>query len=442
MLKPMQKLAVYALSSALLFSPITLAEAATDVSATINFAGTSSTLSAAQKTTLTKTAKTGRVASELTCLGNVAKTASVTAKSLATKRAKAVCDYTSKLLPNGIKPKVATQVSGKSGQVSVKLAFSQGPTNPVSLQNLDPIWTEELAWQKVREYLNQQPTQGLPADIRFTSNVTSANKTRAKNQLDTAYRFWSKQFSPQASQIEALFWHDKDITAAQNTYNTMLRGGVSLAQLSDGIILGSKPYCAHAAALRINSQPEVYVFHQCVGSGSTSLAENHTTIHEYTHFIHFNISSSIPIWITEGSATFYGEALGIYDVDYGRRVLDSHRNALFQSYDLGLGKSKSANTLKLILRKNDAAEVKNLFRRLESPMAANSADYTSAYLLGSFATGVLVANYGHEKFVEFMMLFKTSSDYGANFQTAFGITPDQFYELLTPYLAKNPSVLY
>lgn len=438
----MRKLAVFVFSLALVSGPIAPVSAATDAAATISFSGTSSTLSAAQKTSLTKTSKAGRVGTGLTCMGSISKTASSAAKSLASKRAKAVCDYTSKLMLNGLKPKVGTQTSGKSGQVSVKIAFAQGPSSPVTLQNLDPIWTEELAWQKVREYLEQQPTQGLPADIRFTSNVSTTNKARAKKQLDIAYRFWSKQFAPQASQIEALFWHDKDLTAAQNTYNSMLRGGVSLAQLSDGIIRGSTAYCAHAAALRINSQPEVYVFHQCVGSGSTSLAENHTTIHEYTHFVHFNISNSIPIWVTEGSATFYGEALGIYDVDYGRRVLDSHRNALFQSYDLGLGKSKSSNTLKLTLRKNDPAEVKALFKKLEGPMAANSADYTSAYLLGSFATGALVANFGHEKFVEFMMAFKTSSDYQANFQATFGITPDQFYELLTPYLAKNPSVIY
>ena len=148
----------------------------------------------------------------------------------------------------------------------------------------------------------------------------------------------------------------------------------------------------------------------------------------------------MPIWLTEGSATFYGEALGIYSVDYGRRVLDAHRNALFQSYDVALGKPVSSNTLKNLLRKNDVATVKSLFASLEGVQAPSQADNTAAYLLGSFATGALVASFGHEAFVEFMKSFSTSSNYSDNFKKAFGITPSQFYEYLTPYLAKNPSV--
>lgn len=412
-----------------------------DSSSTISFSGTSASLSNSQRNTIQQLVTKNRVVQNLTCSAGLPKAASAAIKNLATKRASTACSFAQKLVPNGIKPKV-TAVSGKAGTVSIRVSFSDGPAQEISLDNLDPIWTEEIAWEKVRTYLEQQPKVPLPAQIKYTTNVSALSKLRAQNQLDIAYRFWSKYFAPQGTQIEALFWHDKDVTTAQDTYNTMLRGGVSLNQLADGIIAGKTPYCAHAAALKINTTPETYVFHQCVGSGSTGLAENHTTIHEYTHFIHFNISNKLPIWVTEGSATFYGEALGIYDVDYGRRVLDSHRNALFKSYDLGLGKPASANTLKTLLRQGNSNDVKALFKKLEGPMAQNQADYTSAYILGSFATSALIATFGHEKFVDFMNSFKKSSDYASNFSMAFGLTPDAFYEKLVPYLAKHPSVIF
>jgi hypothetical protein len=57
-----------------------------------------------------------------------------------------------------------------------------------------------------------------------------------------------------------------------------------------------------------------------------------------------------------------------------------------------------------------------------------------SYLLGSYATEVLVAVYGHEKMANFYKSFATSTNYQTNFNTAFGVSVDTFYVKLTPYL--------
>lgn len=430
---------VVASALVLLAAPAT---ATTEVVGTIVFSGTTSSISATQKKSIQNLVARDRVQMSITCTALVFKGATTTAKNLAAKRAKAVCDQAKLFALKSAKVQlVTTETVSKAliGKVDVKIEFETGPNQDVTLTNLDPVWTEEKAWKEIQDYLAAIPKISLNPAIRFTNNVVAPRRTQAQSQIDTVYRFWSPYFKPQPSQVDVLIWHDKDLTSAQNTYDQMLRGGSSQVKLADGILYGKTNYCAHASAVQLNTNPQTFIFHQCVGSGSTSLAERHTTPHEYTHFVHFQFGN-MPIWVTEGSATFYGEALGIYPVDYGRRVLDTHRNALFQSYDAALGKPLSSNTLKNLLKRNDPSIVKQLFATLESPRAASQADNTAAYLLGSFATTALIANFGHEKFVAFMKSFGTNPSYEANFSAAFGMSPSQFYEYLTPYLASNPSV--
>jgi hypothetical protein len=59
-----------------------------------------------------------------------------------------------------------------------------------------------------------------------------------------------------------------------------------------------------------------------------------------------------------------------------------------------------------------------------------------AYLMGSYATEVLVSVYGQEKFNDFFKSFATSTNFQANFEKVFGITTSDFYGKLTPYLAE------
>ena len=55
-------------------------------------------------------------------------------------------------------------------------------------------------------------------------------------------------------------------------------------------------------------------------------------------------------------------------------------------------------------------------------------------MFGSYATEVLVAVYGHASVEKFIKSFANSTDWKVNFNKSFGITIDDFYIKLTPYL--------
>jgi hypothetical protein len=68
--------------------------------------------------------------------------------------------------------------------------------------------------------------------------------------------------------------------------------------------------------------------------------------------------------------------------------------------------------------------------------ARGSSSTALAYLLGSYASEVLVSVYGHDKFAELYKSFETSSDWDANFQKTYGLSTTSFYEKLTPYFTQ------
>lgn len=59
-----------------------------------------------------------------------------------------------------------------------------------------------------------------------------------------------------------------------------------------------------------------------------------------------------------------------------------------------------------------------------------------AYLLGSCATEVLVAAYGHEKVLDYYRAFASEKSFEVNFEKSFGITLENFYFKLAPYFAQ------
>ena len=83
---------------------------------------------------------------------------------------------------------------------------------------------------------------------------------------------------------------------------------------------------------------------------------------------------------------------------------------------------------------NDVESVKKIMRSLESSRGSTGAIGLS-YLLGSYATEVLVSIYGHEKMAMFYKGYSSGQNSEGNFLNVFGISLDVFYTKLTPYLA-------
>jgi hypothetical protein len=90
-------------------------------------------------------------------------------------------------------------------------------------------------------------------------------------------------------------------------------------------------------------------------------------------------------------------------------------------------------SLKAVFQKNDPEATKILMKSIEATTNSPGALGLS-YLLGSYATEVLVSVFGHEKMANFYSSFAASADYQSNFNKIFGMSLDTFYLKLTPYL--------
>jgi hypothetical protein len=73
-----------------------------------------------------------------------------------------------------------------------------------------------------------------------------------------------------------------------------------------------------------------------------------------------------------------------------------------------------------------------MFRDLETFDSQNG-DRLSNYALGGLATEVLVGVWGIDKYMEMVVGTKEDS-WTSSFQSTYGLTPDEFYAKLVPYL--------
>jgi len=190
---------------------------------------------------------------------------------------------------------------------------------------------------------------------------------------------------------------------------------------------------------------EKFLFEQGLEFQDQGLWNRATAAHEYTHLAQSGLSNptslnSIPWWSVEGGAQFYGEAIGYTPFDSAKQA----RSGIHTQYTLDsqahIASLFPGQNLKSLLLKNDPAITKTLMKGIE--VSSNSPGALGlSYHLGSYATEVLVAVYGHEKMAKFYSSFAAGSNYETNFSNVFGITLDTFYTKLTPYLVSMSAEL-
>ena len=244
-----------------------------------------------------------------------------------------------------------------------------------------------------------------------------------KDSLNKAVRLWSSVYQPK-EQLEVLFYNFADLDWAKAKY-TQITGGGTL----HSVTTCSKNFCGGASAGRTGNGPWIYE----QGLGGT-LWNKSTSAHEYTHLAQTSGNSNYwniaPLWLVEGMAQFYGEAIGYTPFD--SKLIT--RGEMHRQYCLDF-KVANQGDMKTLLEKNSVSTVKMLMQSIEFPNPRHGQALTSAaYLLGSYGSEVLVAVYGHPSVEQFIKSFANSTDWKSNFYKSFGITSDDFYTKLTPYL--------
>ncbi len=330
------------------------------------------------------------------------------------------------------------KVWNKGVKVTVKPSPKPSPTQAapkITLDNLDPSWTLKVAYSNVLAKLDSMPESNLAPEMIYGPTVLSQEKEQEQKLLKPIMRMFAGYFTP--SKYQVVMFTNKDADWAENALNQY--GGNFPMKLSSYIKsnFDEKRLCTFAFATITPAQVPIY--YACSDSKRLRDWSNYQTPpHEYFHLVHAYLAPvRVPIWLSEGSASFFGETLGYKDLadPVGKKNQQNFNTSHdFDPFGQGFDPERFAKWLP----KATPAEVKEIFKTLETEPVRDRR-YYAEYALGSIATEALVATYGVDGFMQIWKNLGAGQSFEVAFTNTFGLTPDSFYEKLTPYLnTKKP----
>lgn len=325
-----------------------------------------------------------------------------------------------KVIP--IKPAASPQMETATPVTTIIVA-----TAP-KIFNIDNL-TPSLVFSKSRESIAQAIASSAYSVSGITFNVgPNVDKSKVnveKQTLEQTAKLWGNLYKPN-NNVQIVFYNYQDLDWAK-TKVTQLSASASLYSANSC----TSTYCGNASAGLLTNG--IWLFEEGLGGG---LRNRSTSAHEYTHLAQGAFDpqywTDAPLWLVEGMAQFYGEAIGYGSFDSNNQTrLESHRG-LAQDYQFG-----TSQTIKSLLEKNDIANTNAIMQSIEFPSPRYTAgSLPLSYVVGGYATEVLVAVYGQQSMEKFVSSFASSKDWQKNFKDSFGLTKDEFYAKITTYLAE------
>ena len=152
--------------------------------------------------------------------------------------------------------------------------------------------------------------------------------------------------------------------------------------------------------------------------------------HEFVHVVQIGLTKArngrIPCWSTEGSAVFYGNAITASKSESPESEYSELRKnwlAIFNLKKALSGKSKT--------------EILDLLKKSESDFRVCAEPLYVGYSTGFLMTEILIAEHGHEKFVQWWIKSR-DNDWRKEFASLFGMEIDTFYtNVAIPYILKD-----
>lgn len=345
------------------------------------------------------------------------------------------------------KPLGKTQVVGtkkftcvKSGNKLVwnkptSIAAPKPTPTPIAKPTLDDLSAKavyDYSRASVAESISKNGATSLVVKYLVGSNVANDTVEAIKPDLQKAINLWGNAFSG-SDRFTVIWYVQQDLEWAASTYVAETGNPVEWSNINAGC---SVNYCGNATATQ--SRNGSFVFEQGMTLDRSGWNRS-TAAHEFTHLAQNKLAGQnmyqMPLWLLEGGAQFYGEAIGYYPFDSSKSI----RFGMHKQYVRDAASAVSVNfpfkSLKGILAEGKTENTARLMQSVEFGERGSSKTGL-AYLLGSYATEVLVAVYGHDKVVELFTEFQTSTNWESNFQKVYGISTSTFYEKLTPYLQK------
>jgi hypothetical protein len=387
------------------------------------FSSSATTLTSQQKAQVKATVEANPTAEKFICTGIRYYDQPMSVNITVRKRAKAACEYAKQLNPElstwfQNKPTKARSYAGKV------LLTVKSPTAPISLNNLDVTRVHKEAWQSVRDFYNSGAALEPEIEYYVSPRITPEMLAIEREVLDRTAKLWSAQFTPKRARI--IYVHQGDPAERdwlRETLNSL--GGLKYMHPD------WDEWYANCGALASGGDGYLTIV-MCLGYEITA-KHLHVIAHEYTHWYQLDrgdIPRNGPVWLTEGSATFYGMVIGFMGTeDEWKTRLDFIGDPLYGN-DIQSG--NPIGTQRDWVLSSTKEQFVDFMTRIES--SGNPGDSGQHYLFGNLATEALVAGFGHSKMIEFYESFRDSPDWRANFERVYGLSVEEFYGKLHPYV--------
>jgi hypothetical protein len=324
-----------------------------------------------------------------------------------------------------------------------------GPSQTITLDNLDPDWTSIVAYKNVASFQAKQKSPNVQRELILSPTVVDRPYKLYMQGLEEAERTFQSLFPNPKYNI--IYFTELDSEWIDQTQRRLM--GNYLINPSEQ--LQSNRLRQSGCNIGGFYLPNIIMF--CVKTESelsSSITSRygaaHAIAHEYFHLTQFTspefsvfpLLGTSPLssrrfnscWMDEGFATFYGFALGGYGIDRTGEMRLAFLNELTYPYDFR--RNQRVGTLSNLLIQNDPAIITKLYKEVEKTLE-QCPDTQNAYFLGELAAEALVATYGYESMKDFHSEAGKSGDSRGAFEKVFRITLEDFYIKMTPYIASQ-----
>ena len=298
------------------------------------------------------------------------------------------------------------------------------PAQPITFENLDFIWTSKVARTEIlTEFAKLKKPEGA-YELFVGPTVASGDIVEEKRLLNIATTMFSEYFLPKKYQV--VYFSERDANWAEETktnigaaYHTTFQAAIDTYNRGYG--------CNFAFATK--GKDSIPVFFSCLDSKfARGIHDKQTAIHEYFHLAQAKYDfKKMPCWMLEGSATYFGAALGIDGTDPSGK----------SSFEFIWQLARNQDTPKLVENLKNDVGVLEVFKQLDKnayELGMTSCTSLGAYTVGSIATEALIAVKGYKTYMDFVTTFSNTSDWKAEFRKTYGLSAEDFYLKLAPYL--------
>ena len=301
------------------------------------------------------------------------------------------------------------------------------PSSPISFDNLDVKWTSIVARNELIAQLSKQTTPKSVVEVIAGPHVVSSQLEEEKRLLTIAETMFSKYYQPTSYQV--VFFSEKDGEWADQALKTY-GGGFPFSIVEE---IKKWPNGCNFAFATVGKKGPIY--YQCMDTRGREINDKQTAIHEYFHLVQQKYQDGpLACWLLEGSATYFGIALGVDEADptgaAGRKFVES----LAYQYNPGGNYNNPPNTRMRDLAQTSEGVIKimtALDLRPRSPQ--DNCLVLGSYAAGHIATEALIAVKGFTTYMSFLESLKNGKDWQVNFEASFGISTQEFYKKLAPY---------